>query len=324
MSAKKRVVLTRRWPEPVERELMARYRVEVNERDVPMPAQDIAAALANADAVCPTVTDRIDASVLAAAAPGARILANFGVGFNHIDLDAARRHGVVVTNTPGVLTESTADLAMALILMSARRLAAGATEVATDNWDGWRPTHLLGTDVHGKTLGLVGFGRIARAVARRAHAGFGMRVLFVTPRPPPATDAAKLGASACRTLAEMLPQCDFLSLHCPGGEATRDLIDAAELALLPPHAFVINTARGDVLNEAALIQALRDGTIAGAGLDVYAAEPTVPAALRNADNVVALPHLGSATVATRTAMGRRAAANLEAFFSGAEPPDRIA
>lgn len=319
------VVVTRRLPEPVERQLAARYDARLNVDDAPLDAAALARALADADAVLCTVTDRITADVVRAAAPAgarprARLLANFGVGVNHIDLDAARAASIAVTNTPGVLTEDTADVAIALLLMAARRLGEGERELRAGRWAGWRPTHLLGTSLAGRTLGIVGFGRIGRAVARRAHFGFGMRVAYHTRTPvddaPWATPAASLDA--------LLAECDAVSLHCPATPATRHLIDARALARMRAGAILVNTARGDVVDEAALATALADGPLAAAGLDVYEHEPRVSPALLARENVVLLPHLGSATVETRRAMGERALANVDAFFAGEPLPDRVA
>ncbi len=319
-----KVILTRRWPAEVEAAIADRYDLEVNHDDRPLDAAALKDALGRADALCPTVTDRVDAAVLDTRPLRARVLGNFGVGFNHIDLDAARRAGLIVTNTPGVLTECTADIALTLLLMVARRAGEGERELRAGAWTGWRPTHLLGTQVSGKTLGLVGFGRIAQAVARRAHAGFGMRVLFHTRSAPPPDVAAALGATQAASLDDLLAQSDFVSLHCPGGAATHHLLNAERLARMRPEAFLINTARGDVVDQDALIAALAAGRLAGAGLDVYAGEPRVPAPLLAMQNVVLLPHLGSASRETRVAMGLRVLANLDAFFARREPPDRVA
>ena len=321
------VIVTRRLPAPIEARLTARVDARLNADDRPPGAEELAAALRGADAVLCTVTDRFTAEVFAAAArdgaPRARLLANFGVGVNHVDLAAARAHGVAVTNTPGVLTEDTADVALALMLMAARRLGEGERELRAGRWGGWRPTHLLGTSLAGKTLGVVGFGRIGQATARRARLGLGMRVLYVNPSPRDAA-AVALGVERCETLQGLLAASDVVSLHCPATPATRHLIDAAALARMKRTAVLVNTARGDVVDEAALAEALRDGTIAAAGLDVYEGEPRVHPALLALENVVLLPHLGSATVETRRAMGERALANLVAFFEGREPPDRVA
>ena len=318
------VTLTRRWPGPVEEALRALFDVRLNTADRPFSRDELREALRTADAVCPTVTDCLDESVLDVDGVRTRVLGNFGVGFNHIDLDAARRRGLVVTNTPGVLTDCTADLAITLLLMIARRAGEGERLIRAERWSGWCPTQMLGTRVTGKTLGLVGFGRIARALARRAHHGFGMRVIFSTPRPPAEEVCAELGATPCASLDELLASADFVSLHCPGGAATRHLIDAGRLALMKPTAFLINTARGDVVDQQALVGALARARIAGAGLDVFEGEPAIPAALKALDNVVLLPHLGSATRETRIAMGMRVVENLEAFFAGRAPRDRVA
>ncbi len=228
----------------------------------------------------------------------AKIIANYGVGFSHIDVAACARGGILVTNTPDVLTDATADLAITLILMAARRAGEGEREVRAGNWTGWRPTHMIGTQVTGKTLGIIGFGRIGKAVARKAHHGFGMRILYHTRHPEDDQTEAELNASYCSDVADLLRQSDFVSLHCPGGAATRHLIDQAMLDWMKPTAFLINTARGEVVDEAALISALQSRAIAGAGLDVYEQEPRVPEALRSLENVVLLPHLGSATAET--------------------------
>jgi len=322
--SKPRVILTRRWPAPVEARLRELFDVGFNETDRPLSAAELEEALRAADALCPTVSDRLDASVLGIAGMRAKLLANYGVGFNHIDLDAARKRGLVVTNTPEVLTDCTADTAMTLLLMVARRAGEGERHVRRGEWSGWRPTHMMGAKVTGKTLGLIGFGRIARAMAHRAHFGFGMRILFHTPSPPSAEVCNALGATACASLEELLRAADFVSLHCPGGAATRHLMNAQRLALMKPEAFLINTARGDVIDQAALVDALLNRRIAGAGLDVYDGEPQVPEALKTLDNVVLLPHLGSATLETRVAMGMRVIENLEAFFAGRTPRDRVA
>ncbi len=316
------VVLTRRWPEAVEASLAAAFDLRPNEDDHPFSQAELVAALAEADGVGATVTDRFDAEVFAAR-PRARILANFGVGVNHIDLSAARAAGVAVTNTPDVLTDCTADLAMTLLLMSARRAGEGERELRSGRWRGWRPTHLRGLRVSGATLGIVGMGRIGRALAHRAHDGFGMRVLCYNRRPLPESVLGEVAARQVESLDALLPQVDFLSLHCPATPETEHLINAGRLALMRPSAHLINTSRGAVVDEAALAEALANKALAGAGLDVYAAEPQVPEALLRLPNVVLLPHLGSATEATREAMGMRALVNLRTCFEGRTPPDRL-
>ncbi|HEX2610073.1 MAG TPA: D-glycerate dehydrogenase, partial [Gemmatimonadales bacterium] len=291
--------------------------------DRPLGAAGLQEALRTADALLCTVTDRITAEVLSAEPLRARLLANFGVGFNHIDTDAAKARGIAVTNTPDVLTEATADIAITLLLMVSRRAGEGERHIRCGAWTGWRPTHMLGTQVSGKTLGLVGMGRIARAVARRAHHGFGMKVIFHDPYPPSASDAAALGAEQKEALEQVLEESDFVSLHCPATPETRHLMNRERLARMRRSAFLINTARGDIVDEAALVEALADGTIAGAGLDVYEREPQVSPELLTMENVVLFPHLGSATHETRIAMGRRAVENLKLFFSGAPLRDRV-
>lgn len=324
MTDRPRVIVTRRLPAPVEEQLSHHFDAQLNLEDRPLDAAGLQQALRMADAVLCTVTDRLTADVLGAEPLRARILANFGVGFNHIDLKAAAARGIVVTNTPEVLTEDTADDAMMLLLMVARRAGEGERQVRSGGWTGWRPTHMLGTKVSGKTLGLIGMGRIARAVARRAALGFGMRIVFHDPVTPPAEALAGLGATALGSVDAVLRDADFVSLHCPATPETRHLMDARRLALMKRSAFLVNTARGDVVDEQALVAALQARTIAGAALDVYEREPTVTPALLAMDNVVLLPHLGSATHETRVAMGLRAIENLSAFFAGTAPRDRVA
>jgi len=317
------VIVTRRLPVPVEERLAAQFDARLNRDDHPFTTAELQDALRGADALLPTVTDRLNAAVLATEPLRAKILANYGVGFNHIDVNVAKTRGLVVTNTPDVLTDDTADDAVMLMLMVARRAGEGERQVRAGAWTGWGPTHMLGTKVSGKTLGLVGLGRIGRAVARRAHHGFGMRLIFHDPYPPPPAVAAELGAEPKASVDEVLREADFVSLHSPATPETRHLIDARRLALMKRGAFLINTARGDIVDEAALVEALKRGTIAGAALDVFEREPLVPAELRTLENVVLLPHLGSATAETRAAMGLRALENLTAFFAGAPPRDRV-
>lgn len=318
-----KVIVTRRWPAPVETRLHELFDVRLNESDEPLGVAALQDALRSADALCPTVSDRITAEVLDIDGLQARVIGNYGVGFNHIDLDAARRRSLVVTNTPEVLTDCTADTAMTLMLMVARRAGEGERHVRQNEWTGWRPTHMMGTKVTGKTLGLIGFGRIARAMAHKAHFGFGMRILFNDPYPPATEVCNALGATACASIEDVLRAADFVALHCPGGAATRHLMNAERLAQMRPGAFLINTARGDVVDQEALVEALVERRIAGAGLDVYEGEPRVPDALKRLDNVVLLPHLGSATLETRVAMGMRVVDNLEDFFAGRPPRDRV-
>lgn len=324
MSQGPRVLLTRRWPQEVERYLAERYDLTLNETGIPLDEQAWRSALETCDAVCPTVIDRITASLLEGGPVRARLLANYGVGVSHIDLEACRRAGIAVTNTPDVLTDCTADLAIALMLMVARRAGEGERLIRSQGWNGWRPTALIGTRVSGKTLGLIGFGRIGQATAQRAHHGFGMSVLYHARHRAPLEIEAKYNARYYESLEQLLGSADFVSLHTPGGVETRHLLDARRLAQMKPSAVLINTSRGEVIDEQALADALRRNVIAGAGLDVYEHEPKVEAGLLSLENVVLLPHLGSATHETRIAMGMRVAQNLERFFAGLEPHDRIA
>jgi len=253
-----------------------------------------------------------------------KLIANYGVGYDHIDLAAAKARGIPVTNTPGVLTDATADIAMTLLLMAARRAGEGERELRAGKWSGWRPTHLVGSALKGKVLGLVGMGRIAIATARRAKHGFGMRIAYYGRRQCDPAVAAELDAEFFPELPDLLAGSDFVSLHVPGGAETANLIDAAALAAMKPGSYLINTARGGIVDHDALAQGLRSGRLAGAGLDVYPHEPQVPEALLGLENVVLLPHLGSANAETRVAMGMKALANVEAFASGQPLPDRIA
>ncbi len=323
MSPRPTVVVTRRLPEPVEREIARDFDARLNPDDRPLGADGLREALRTADALLTTVTDKVTAEVLAVEPRRAGIVANFGVGFNNIDIEAARARGIAVSNTPDVLTDATADLAMTLLLMVARRTGEGERHLRAGEWTGWRPTHMLGTQVSGKTLGLVGMGRIARAVAQRAHHGFGMKVIYHDPFPPPAEVAAALGAEQRERLEQLLAESDFVSLHCPATPETRHLMNQERLAKMRPDAYLVNTARGDVVDEAALVEALTAKRIAGAGLDVFEREPEVSAPLLGMENVVLLPHLGSATRETRVAMGMRALENLRLFFAGKPLRDRV-
>lgn len=321
---KPKVLVSRRWPASVEAKLQQLYDVTLNLDDHPFSADEFKYALQHYDAVCPTVCDSLPAEVLNVPNKRCKILGNFGVGYNHIDIAAAKQQGLIVTNTPGVLTESTADIAMTLLLMSARRGAEGDRLVRSGQWTGWCPTQLMSSDVTGATLGLIGFGRIAQAMARKAHHGFDMKILYFKPTPADQAVVEDLQAIRCDSLEELLPQCDYVSLHCPGGSDTRHLINAERLSLMKPSAHLINTARGDVVDSQALIEALQERRIAGAGLDVYENEPNLDPDFFKLDNVSLLPHLGSATIATRTAMGEKVLANLQAYFAGEELPDRVA
>ncbi|HKV73899.1 MAG TPA: D-glycerate dehydrogenase [Gemmatimonadales bacterium] len=323
MTARPRIIVTRKLPAAVEAEVQKDFDAVLNADDAPLSAEGLRSALREADGLLPTVTDKLTADVLAATPRKTQIIANFGVGFNNIDTLAAKAQGITVTNTPDVLTDDTADIAMTLMLMVARRAGEGERHVRASAWTGWRPTHMLGTKVSGKTLGLIGMGRIARAVARRAHHGFGMKVIFQDPYPPKPEEARALGAEPRDTIEQVIAEADFVSLHCPATPETRHLINAERLRQMKQKAFLINTARGDVVDEAALVAALKGGIIAGAGLDVFEREPSVSPELLTMENVVLFPHLGSASTETRVAMGMRALENLRLFFAGKPVRDRV-
>lgn len=323
MTARPVVAITRRLPAAVEEALAARFDVRRAPEDVPLGSAVYQRLLGEADGLLCTVTDRITAEVLAANPLRTRIIANFGVGTDNIDLAAAMAHEIVVTNTPDVLTEDTADLAIALLLMVMRRTGEGERLVRAGRWSGWRPTHHLGRRVSGATLVVLGFGRIGQAVAHRAHHGFGMRVLAWGRTAPDPAVLAATGASFVPNLEAALAEADVVSLHLPSTSETRGLIDARRLAVMPAGSFLVNTARGDVVDDDALVRALITGHLGGAGLDVYRHEPAVDQRLLGMEQVVLLPHLGSATHETREAMGFRAMANLDAFFRGEAVPDRV-
>lgn len=318
-----RVLVTRRWPETVERALQQSFEVVLNGTDRPLSSAELAQAMGEFDVLCPTVSDTIDAAVIGGG-ERVKLIANYGVGFDHIDLAAAKAKGIAVSNTPGVLTDATADIALTLILMAARRAGEGERELREGRWSGWRPTHLIGSALKDKVLGLVGMGRIAVATARRAKHGFGMRIAYFARRECDPAIARELEAEFFPELRDLLGASDFVSLHVPGGAETANLIDAEALAVMRPGSYLINTARGGIVDHEALAAALSSGHLAGAGLDVYPHEPQVPEALLGLENVVLLPHLGSANAETRIAMGMKALANVEAFAKGESLPDRVA
>lgn len=317
------VLVTRRWPAAVEAQLAENYDTVLNTGDKPMSPADIRDALKRYDAVLPTVTDTLNAEALDVDGAQTKIIANYGVGYSHICEPSARELGMTVTNTPDVLSECTADIAMTLLLMVARRAGEGERELRSGNWTGWRPTHLVGTKVSGKTLGIIGFGRIGQQMARRAHHGFGMKIVVQNRSRVAPELLQQCNATQVDSVDELLPQCDFVSLHCPGGAANRNLINARRLNLMKPDAFLINTARGEVIDEWALIQALMFEMIGGAALDVFDGEPRISPDLLQCDNLVMLPHLGSATREAREAMGFRVLDNLDDFFAGRAPRDRV-
>ncbi|MFZ5610559.1 MAG: 2-hydroxyacid dehydrogenase [Pseudomonadota bacterium] len=319
---KPKVVVTRRLPEAIETRMMELFTVSLNLDDKPFAQTQLMAAVAEADVLVPTVTDRIDKAVLAQAGPQLRLIANFGVGVDHIDLATARARRITVTNTPGVLTEDTADMTMALMLAVPRRLLEGARLLEDGHWTGWSPTHMLGTRIWGKRLGIVGMGRIGQAVARRARA-FGLSIHYHNRHRLPVAVEEALEATYWESLDQMLHRMDIISLNCPHTPATYHLLSARRLELMQPHAFIINTARGEVIDETALIRLLKSGRIAGAGLDVYESAPHVNPELLELSHVVAIPHMGSATKESRQEMGEKVLINIKTFIDGHTPPDRV-
>ena len=314
-SEKPSIFVTRRWPNAAEEALKEYFIPTFNEGDVPLTATQMAEGFATHDALAPTVSDQITADIIAAGAAGSgRLIANFGVGVNHIDLSAAASSGLAVSNTPGVLTDATADLALTLMLMVSRRAGEGERELRAGEWHGWRPTHLMGRSLSGKTLGIIGMGRIGKAVAYRAALGFGMEIIFYNRSK--VTDITDYDAKQIDDLDVLCAHSDFLSLHCAASADTFHILNEDRLQHMQAHAYVINTARGDVIDEAALVRALHDGNIGGAGLDVFQGEPDIHPDILTAPNTVLLPHLGSATVETRTAMGLKVVENVRAFFAG--------
>ncbi len=318
------VVVTRKLPDVVETRLAELFDARLNTTDQPMTQAELIEAMRTADVIVPTVTDRIDRAVISQAGPNLRLIANFGTGVDNIDLDTARNRSIIVTNTPGVLTEDTADMAMALILSVPRRLAEGARYLK-DNpeaWVGWSPTWMLGHRIYGKKLGIIGMGRIGQAVARRARA-FGLQIHYHNRRRVSPDIERELEATYWDTLDQMLPRVDILSLNCPHTPATYHLLSARRLKLLKPSSYIVNTSRGEVIDENELVRLLESGTIAGAGLDVFEKEPLVNPRLLANPRVVALPHLGSATIEGRVDMGEKVIINIKAFVDGHAPPDRV-
>jgi len=302
--------------------MMELFTCRLNLNDKVFDKSELSAAVGRADVLVPTVTDRIDAEVLAGAGPGLKLIASFGTGVDHVDLAAAQQRGIIVTNTPGVLTEDTADMTMALILAVARRLAEGERLIRGGGWTGWSPTSMLGHRIWGKRLGIVGMGRIGMALARRA-AGFGLSVHYHNRRPVPEDVESALEATYWESLDQMLAHMDIVSVNCPHTPATYHLLSARRLRLLQPHAILVNTARGEIVDEEELVRLLEIRAIAGAGLDVFEHEPAVDPRLQALDNVVLLPHMGSATIEGRIAMGERVIINIKTFADGHRPPDRV-
>ena len=316
------VIVTRKLPDAIETRMMELFDVRLNLDDEPFSRARMVEAVQAADVLVPTVTDRIDAGILEQASDKLRLIASFGTGVDHIDVAAARARGMTVTNTPGVLTEDTADMTMALILAVPRRLVAGERLMRAGQWRGWSPTSMLGNRIHGKRLGIVGMGRIGQAVARRAR-GFGLSIHYHNRRPVHAEIEAELEATYWDNLDQMLARMDTISIHCPHTPATYHLISPRRLTLIQPHAFIVNTSRGEVIDENALVHALQNRDLAGAGLDVFEHEPQVNPKLLELENVVLMPHMGSATIEGRIDMGEKVIINIRAFMDQHAPPDRV-
>jgi glyoxylate reductase len=316
------VIVTRKLPDVIETRMMELFDTRLNLADTPMSQAELIEAVKQADVLVPTVTDRIDAGVLSQAGPRLKLIASFGTGVDHIDLKTARQRGIIITNTPGVLTEDTADMTMALILAVPRRLAEGERLVRSGKWTGWGPTSMLGHRIWGKRLGIIGMGRIGTAVARRAR-GFGLAIHYHNRRRAHPELEAELEATYWESLDQMLARMDIVSINCPHTPATYHLLSARRLKLMQPHAYIVNTSRGEVIDENALARMIERGEIAGAGLDVFEHEPAVNPKLLRLDSVVLLPHMGSATIEGRMDMGEKVIINIKTFADGHNPPDRV-
>ena len=318
------IIVTRKLPDVVETRMRELFDARLNVDDKPMTQAELIQAVKAADVLVPTVTDRIDRAVISQAGPQLHLIANFGTGVDNIDLDTARNRNITVTNTPGVLTEDTADMTMALILAVPRRLAEATTYLKDpkNHWAGWSPTWMLGHRIYGKRLGIIGMGRIGTAVARRAKA-FGLQIHYHNRRRVPEDVEQELEATYWESLDQMLSRMDIVSINCPHTPATYHLLSARRLKLLKPDAFVVNTARGEVIDENELARMVEAGAIAGAGLDVFEHEPAVNPKLLASDRVVALPHMGSATIEGRIDMGEKVIINIKTFLDGHAPPDKV-
>ena len=323
MAARKpKVIVTRKLPDPVETRMRELFDTELNLTDEPMSRAQLSDAVGRADVLVPTITDKIDQALLGKAGPKLKVVANFGAGVDHIDVAAANARGITVTNTPGVLTEDTADLTMALIMAVARRLVEGANVTQAGDYQGWTPTWMLGHRITGKRLRIIGMGRIGQAVARRARA-FGLQIHYHNRKPVSPRIADELEATYWESLDQMLGRTDIVTVHSPHTPATYHLLSARRLKLLQPHAILINTARGEIIDETALAELLKAGAIAGAGLDVFEFEPKINPKLMNLPNAVLLPHMGSATIEGRIDMGEKVIINIRTWMDGHKPPDRV-
>ncbi|KZK80969.1 Glycerate dehydrogenase [Pseudovibrio sp. W64] len=316
------VVVTRKLPDVVETRMRELFDTRLNEQDKPFTQAELVEAVKIADVLVPTVTDRIDASVLAQAGPNLKMIANFGNGVDNIDVISANNRGIAVTNTAGVMTEDTADMTMALILAVPRRLSEGMKKIENKEWDGWSPTWMLGRRIWGKRLGIIGMGRIGQAVARRAKA-FGMSIHYHNRIREPLELEEQLEATFWESLDQMLARMDVVSIHCPHTPGTYHLLSARRLKLMKPDAYIVNTARGEIVDENALIRQIESGELAGAALDVFEHEPAINPKLVASDKVVVLPHMGSATIEGRIDMGEKVIINIKAFMDGHRPPDRV-
>ncbi len=316
------VFVTRRLPEPVEKRLSELFDVQLRTDDVAMTQEELVAAMKTADVLVPTITDTIDAGLIGQAGPQLKLIANYGAGVDNIDVATARERGVLVSNTPGVLTEDTADMAMGLILAMIRRIPEGLAAMQTEKWQGWSPTALLGGRIGGRRIGILGMGRIGRAVAQRASA-FGMQVHYHNRRRLRREIEDELQATYWESLDQMVARMDVISINCPHTPSTFHLMNARRLKLMKPSAVIVNTSRGEVIDENALARMLRDGAIAGAGLDVYEKGTKINLRLREMSNVVLLPHMGSATIESRIEMGEKVIINIKTFQDGHRPPDQV-
>ena len=319
---KPKVVVTRKLPDPVETRMRELFDTELNVEDKIMSAEALGAAMARAEVLVPTITDRIDKAVIDKASDKLKVIANFGAGVDHIDVAAATDRGIIVTNTPGVLTDDTADLTMGLIMAVSRRVVEGAEVIRDGGFHGWSPTWMLGRRIGGKRLGIIGMGRIGQALARRARA-FGLSIHYHNRKPVSPRIAEELEATYWESLDQMLARMDIISVNCPHTPGTYHLLSARRLKLIRPHAIVVNTARGEIIDEASLAGMLQAGELAGAGLDVYEHEPAINPQLLKLPNVVLLPHMSSATIEGRVDMGEKVIVNIRTWMDGHKPPDRV-
>ena len=317
-----RVIVTRRLPEIVEARMMELFDTKLNADDHPFSGEELVTAVDEADILVPTVTDKIDKRILDSAKRRIKMIASFGAGVDHIDLEYAEKNGLIVTNTPGVLTEDTADMVMALLLSVPRKLIDGERLIRSGEWQGWSPTHMMGSRIWGKRLGIIGMGRIGQAVARRAN-GFGLNIHYHNRNRLPEVIEKSLKATFWEDIDQMLPKMDIISINCPSTPETYHLLSLKRLLSLQSHAYIVNTSRGKVIDEDALAKLLKEKEIAGAGLDVFEREPAVSASLLDAPNTVLLPHMGSSTVEARNAMGEKVIVNIQTFIDGHKPPDRV-